>query len=336
MKSVQLVYGSGGQVMQQLIGDLFMQVFVNFWLVEQEDQVCFDLVVFVVQGDCFVFFIDSYVIDLLFFFGGNIGKLVVCGIVNDVVVSGVILCYFFCGFIFEEGLEMVILEVVVVSMVDIVWVVGIVIVIGDIKVVLCGVVDKLFINIVGIGVILVDVYWGMQQISVGDVLLVSGMLGDYGVIIFNLCEQMGLDGVLFSDCVVLMLFIQILCLLSGVKVLCDVICGGVNVVVYEFVVVSGCGIELQEVMLLVNDMVCGVCELFGLDVLNFVNEGKLVFVVVCDEVENVLVYLWFYVLGCDVVIIGEVVVCLGVCFVGLYGVKWMFDFFYVELLLRIC
>lgn len=88
-----------------------------------------------VEGDCLVFFIDSYVIDLFFFFGGNIGKLVICGMVNDVVVSGVIFCYFFCGFIFEEGLLMEMLKSVVNSMVVIVWEVGIVIVIGDIKVV---------------------------------------------------------------------------------------------------------------------------------------------------------------------------------------------------------
>lgn len=262
-----------------------MEVFVNLWLVEQEDQVCFDLVQLVVEGDCLVFFIDSYVIDLLFFSGGNIGKLVICGIVNDVVVSGVILCYFFCGFIFEEGLLMEILKVVVISMVEIVCVVGIVIVIGDIKVVQCGVVDKLFINIVGMGVILVNIYWGVQMLIVGDVLLVSGIFGDYGVIIFNLCEQLGLDGELVSDCVVLMLFIQMLCDIFGVKVLCDVICGGVNVVVYEFVVVCGCGIEFLEVVLFVKFVVCGVCELLGLDVLNFVNEGKLVIVVECNVVE---------------------------------------------------
>lgn len=89
----------------------------------------------VAEGDRLAFFIDSYVIDSLFFFGGNIGKLAICGIVNDVAVSGVISRYFFCGFIFEEGLSMEILKVVVISMVEIVRAVGIVIVIGDIKVV---------------------------------------------------------------------------------------------------------------------------------------------------------------------------------------------------------
>ncbi|HGK4166212.1 TPA: formate hydrogenlyase transcriptional activator FlhA [Klebsiella pneumoniae] len=279
MKSVQLAHGSGGQAMQQLIGDLFMQAFANPWLAEQEDQARLDLAALAAQGDRLAFSTDSYVIDPLFFPGGNIGKLAVCGTANDVAVSGAIPRYLSCGFILEEGLEMATLEAVVASMADTARAAGIAIVTGDTKVVPRGAADKLFINTAGIGAIPADVRWGTQQISAGDVLLVSGTLGDHGATILNLREQMGLDGALSSDCAVLTPLIQTLRPLSGVKALRDATRGGVNAVAHEFAAASGCGIELQEATLPVNDTVRGVCELLGLDALNFANEGKLVLAV---------------------------------------------------------
>ncbi len=191
MKSVQLAHGSGGQAMQQLIGDLFMQAFANPWLAEQEDQARLDLAALAAQGDRLAFSTDSYVIDPLFFPGGNIGKLAVCGTANDVAVSGAIPRYLSCGFILEEGLEMATLEAVVASMADTARAAGVAIVTGDTKVVPRGAADKLFINTAGIGAIPADVHWGTQQISAGDVLLVSGTLGDHGATILNLREQMG-------------------------------------------------------------------------------------------------------------------------------------------------
>ncbi len=116
-------------------------------------------------------------IDPLFFPGGNIGKLAVCGTANDVAVSGAIPRYLSCGLILEEGLEMATLEAVVASMADTARAAGIAIVTGDTKVVPRGAADKLFINTAGIGAIPADVHWGTQQISAGDVLLVSGTLG---------------------------------------------------------------------------------------------------------------------------------------------------------------
>lgn len=197
---------------------------------------------------------------------------------------------------------------------------GIAIVTGDTKVVPRGAADKLFINTAGIGAIPADVRWGTQQISAGDVLLVSGTLGDHGATILNLRERMGLDGALSSDCAVLTPLIQTLRPLSGVKALRDATRGGVNAVAHEFAA-SGCGIELQEATLPVNDTVRGVCELLGLDALNFANEGKLVLAVARDEAENVLAHLRSHALGRDAAIIGEVVVRPGVRSVGLYGVE---------------
>ncbi|HBW2221605.1 hydrogenase expression/formation protein HypE [Klebsiella quasipneumoniae] len=336
MKSVQLAHGSGGQAMQQLIGDLFMQAFANPWLAEQEDQARLDLAALAAQGDRLAFSTDSYVIDPLFFPGGNIGKLAVCGTANDVAVSGAIPRYLSCGFILEEGLEMATLEAVVASMADTAQAAGIAIVTGDTKVVPRGAADKLFINTAGIGAIPADVRWGTQQISAGDVLLVSGTLGDHGATILNLREQMGLDGALSSDCAVLTPLIQTLRPLGGVKALRDATRGGVNAVAHEFAAASGCGIELHEAKLPVNDTVRGVCELLGLDALNFANEGKLVIAVAREEAENVLAHIRSHALGREAAIIGEVVARPGVRSVGLYGVKRTLDLPHAEPLPRIC
>lgn len=110
MNNIQLAHGSGGQAMQQLINSLFMEAFANPWLAEQEDQARLDLAQLVAEGDRLAFSTDSYVIDPLFFPGGNIGKLAICGTANDVAVSGAIPRYLSCGFILEEGLPMETLE----------------------------------------------------------------------------------------------------------------------------------------------------------------------------------------------------------------------------------
>ena len=169
MKSVQLAHGSGGQAMQQLIASLFMQAFANPWLAEQEDQARLDLAQLTAQGDRLAFSTDSYVIDPLFFPGGDIGKLAVCGTANDVAVSGALPRYLSCGFILEEGLEMATLEAVVNSMARTAQAAEIAIVTGDTKVVPRGAADKLFINTAGIGAIPADIRWGAQQIAPGDV-----------------------------------------------------------------------------------------------------------------------------------------------------------------------
>ena len=116
MKTVEMAHGSGGLAMQQLINRLFMEAFDNPWLAEQEDQARIDLASLTAQGDRLAFSTDSYVIDPLFFPGGDIGKLAVCGTANDVAVSGAIPRYLSCGFILEEGLPMETLAAVVSSM----------------------------------------------------------------------------------------------------------------------------------------------------------------------------------------------------------------------------
>ncbi len=134
-----------------------------------------------------------------------------------------------------------------------------------------GAADKLFINTAGMGAIPADIRWGAQTLSVGDVLLVSGTLGDHGATILNLREQLGLDGELASDCAVLTPLIQTLRHIDGVKALRDATRGGVNAVAHEFAASCGYGIELSESALPLKPAVRGVCELLGLDALNFAN-----------------------------------------------------------------
>lgn len=336
MNEVQMAHGSGGQAMQQLIGELFMQAFANPWLAEQEDQARLDLTALAAGGDRLAFSTDSYVIDPLIFPGGDIGKLAVCGTANDVAVSGAIPRYLSCGFILEEGLPMATLKQVVESMAATARSAGIAIVTGDTKVVQRGAADKLFINTAGIGAIPATLHWAAASLQPGDVLLASGTLGDHGATILNLREGLGLDGELTSDCAVLTPLIETLCDLPGVKALRDATRGGVNAVVHEFAAACGYGIELQESKLPINPAVRGVCELLGLDALNFANEGKLVIAVARDSADLALSRLRAHPLGKDAAMIGEVVEQQGVRLAGLYGVKRLLDLPHAEPLPRIC
>jgi len=336
MNEVQMAHGSGGQAMQQLIGELFMQAFANPWLAEQEDQARLDLTALAAGGDRLAFSTDSYVIDPLIFPGGDIGKLAVCGTANDVAVSGAIPRYLSCGFILEEGLSMAILKQVVESMAATARNAGIAIVTGDTKVVQRGAADKLFINTAGIGAIPATIHWAAASLQPGDVLLASGTLGVHGATILNLREGLGLDGELSSDCAVLTPLIETLRDLPGIKALRDATRGGVNAVVHEFAAACGYGIELQESKLPINPAVRGVCELLGLDALNFANEGKLVIAVARDSAELALSRLRAHPSGKDAAMIGEVVEQQGVRLAGLYGVKRLLDLPHAEPLPRIC
>ncbi|EKM0373860.1 hydrogenase expression/formation protein HypE [Cronobacter turicensis] len=336
MNTITLAHGSGGQAMQQLIDRLFMQAFENPWLAEQEDQARLPLAELTARGDRLAFSTDSYVIDPLFFPGGDIGKLAICGTANDVAVSGAVPRWLSCGFILEEGLEMATLEKVAHSMAATAHAAGIQIVTGDTKVVPRGAADKLFINTAGLGAIPADIHWGARQLAPGDVLLVSGTLGDHGATILNLREQLGLEGELASDCALLSPLIQQLRAVPGVKALRDATRGGVNAVVHEFAASAGCGIELQERALPLKPAVRGVCELLGLDALNFANEGKLVIGVAREAAQHALAALRAHPLGQDATMIGEVVAQKGVRLAGIYGVKRTLDLPHSEPLPRIC
>ena len=336
MNTITLAHGSGGQAMQQLIGQLFMRAFANPWLDEQEDQARLPLAELTARGDRLAFSTDSYIIDPLFFPGGDIGKLAVCGTANDVAVSGALPRWLSCGFILEEGLALATLDRVVNSMAATAREAGIEIVTGDTKVVPRGAADKLFINTAGLGAIPATIHWSAASLTPGDLLLVSGTLGDHGATILNLREELGLEGALSSDCALLSPLIEALRPIRGVKALRDATRGGVNAVMHEFAASSGCGMALQEKALPLKPSVRGVCELLGLDALNFANEGKLVIGVAREAAQQALETMKAHPLGRDAAIVGEVTASAGVRLCGLYGVKRTLDLPHSEPLPRIC
>ncbi|HCM60927.1 MAG TPA: hydrogenase expression/formation protein HypE [Morganella sp. (in: Bacteria)] len=333
---ITLAQGNGGQGMQQLIDSLFLQAFSNPYLNEKEDQARIPLAELQAAGDRLAFSTDSYVIDPIIFPGGNIGKLAVCGTANDLSVGGAIPRYLSCGFILEEGLSFDILSQLVTSMAEAAKANGIQIVTGDTKVVPRGAADKIFINTAGIGVIPSQLNWAAAQCRPGDKIIVSGTLGDHGAAILNLRENLGLDADLQSDCAVLEPMLAPLRMISGVRAVRDATRGGVTAILHEFSDASQCGMNIEEQALPMKNAVRGVCELLGLEALNFANEGKVV-IVVAPEAENaVLAALYASPLGQDACTIGQVTEEKKVKVQGIFGATRLLDLPYNEPLPRIC
>lgn len=333
---ITMAHGSGGAAMQQLLDDLFLPAFANPQLDQREDQARLDLAELTQQGDRLAFTTDSYVIDPIFFPGGDIGKLAICGTANDLAVSGALPRYLSCGFILEEGLPLPELQRVVVSMAATAQQAGIRIATGDTKVVQRGAADKVFINTAGIGVIPSGLNWAAQNIRVGDAVIVSGTLGDHGATILNLREKLGMSLDVISDCAVLTPLIERLRAIDGVRAMRDATRGGVNAILHEFSRAAGVGIEVQESLLPIAPAVRGICELLGLDAINFANEGKLVVVAAPQAAQNVLSALRAHPLGADAALIGTVTEGRQVRLQGAYGISRLLDLPHAEPLPRIC
>lgn len=336
LKEITLAHGSGGRAMQQLIEQLFLQAFDNPLLGQREDQARLPLAALAQQGDRLAFTTDSYVIDPLFFPGGDIGKLAVCGTANDIAVSGASPQYLSCGFIIEEGFAGADLLRIVASMAQTARDAGIQIVTGDTKVVPRGAADKLFINTAGIGVIPTDIHWGTSEIRPGDKIIVSGTLGDHGATILNLREQLGLEATLASDCAVLAPLIAPLREIDGVRALRDATRGGVTAILHEYAQASGCGMEINESDLPLKQAVRGICEILGLEALNFANEGKLVLVVAAEAESAALAALRSHPLGRDAATIGVVTEKPQVRLCGVFGASRLLDLPHNEPMPRIC
>ncbi|OAT25856.1 hydrogenase expression/formation protein HypE [Proteus myxofaciens] len=333
---ITLAQGNGGQGMQQLIEGLFLREFDNPLLNEKEDQARISLNELTALGDRLAFSTDSYVIDPIIFPGGNIGKLSVCGTANDLSVGGAIPRYLSCGFILEEGLPFEVLETLVIAMAKTAKQAGIQIVTGDTKVVPRGAADKIFINTAGIGVIPHAIEWAASHINIGDKLIVSGTIGDHGATILNLRENLGLEADLQSDCAVLEPMIAPLRNISGIRALRDATRGGVTAILHEFANACGHGMNIYESALPMKQSVRGICELLGLEALNFANEGKIVLVVSPDAEKQVLETLNQHVLGENATTIGEVTPEKSIRLTGIFGTSRLLDLPYNEPLPRIC
>ena len=305
-KTITLAHGSGGKAMSDLIQDIFLGSFDNTLLSDLEDQARINLAELSTIGDRLAFTTDSYVIDPIFFPGGNIGELAVNGTVNDLAVGGATPLYISCGIIIEEGFPMENLRQIVRSMKQAADLAGVQIVTGDTKVVNRGSADKIFINTTGIGVIPEKIEISAGNIRSGDAIIVNGYLGDHGAAITVAREELALESSIKSDCQPLNGLVEaILTVCPQVRAMRDATRGGLATVLNEFALSSEVGIRLYEEALPIREEVRGVCELLGLDPLYMANEGKLVVLVPKDRSTEVLTAMKKHPYGKDAAIVGE-------------------------------
>ncbi|HEX3638851.1 MAG TPA: hydrogenase expression/formation protein HypE [Paraburkholderia sp.] len=305
--SVNLAHGSGGRAMRDLIEDVFVSTFDNPALAALEDQAVFALGDLAAHGDRLAFTTDSYVVDPLFFPGGDIGTLAVSGTVNDLAVCGATPLYLSCAVVIEEGFSVDLLRRVAASMHRVALEAGVAIVTGDTKVVERGCADKLFINTAGIGVVRRDVSISARNARAGDVVIVNGYLGDHGAAILVARQQLALEADIESDCCPLNgLIAAMLDACPQIHCLRDATRGGVATVLNEFAQSSNVTIRLDEAALPLREQVQGACEILGLDPLYLANEGKLVAIVPAEAAGRVLVAMRAHPAGREAAVIGTV------------------------------
>ena len=306
-ETVTLAHGAGGKAMRDLIGDLFVDGFANDTLSQLEDQARFDANALLNTGDQLALTTDSYVVDPLFFPGGDIGKLAVAGTVNDLAVGGAVPRYLTCGMIIEEGMSVADLRRIVASMKATADAAGVQIVTGDTKVVHKGAADKLFINTAGVGIIPAGIDIASHRARPGDAILINGFIGDHGAAIADARGDMGLESHIESDCQPLNDLIQtMLAACPDIHCLRDATRGGVATVLNEFAEASKVCIRLDETQLPVRPEVRGLSEILGLDPLYLANEGKLVAIVPGDHADAVLTAMRAHPAGEHSAIVGHV------------------------------
>lgn len=268
-KQVTLAMGNGGEENNELITKIFYKAFKNDILAKSEDAA-------VIHGGELAFSTDSFTVSPLFFSGGDIGKLAVCGTCNDLAMMGAKPKYLTCSVIIEEGFSVEELERIVASMKKELEINGAIVVSGDTKVVPRGSVDKIFINTTGIGEIQRKGI-SSNAISEDDVILLSRDMGCHGATIFAAREGIELTSSLKSDCASLTLQVQAL-LDAGIKIsaMRDATRGGVGAVLNEWAKQSRICIEVQEDTVPVSEEVYGICEMLGFEAFNLANEGTFV------------------------------------------------------------
>ncbi len=337
---ITLAHGGGGKAMRDLIDDVFIDEFSNPALNTLEDQARFSLEDLASYGDRLAITTDSYVIDPLFFPGGDIGKLAICGTVNDLAVGGATPLYLTCAMIIEEGMRVDTLRQIVSSMAATARAAGVHIVTGDTKVVERGSCDKIFINTAGVGVIREEYHLGAHQARPGDHILVNGFLGDHGAAILNARGDMQLSCPIESDCAPLHTLIQsLLHAAPNTRFIRDATRGGIASVLNEIAETSRCAIEIHETLTPIRTEIKGFCEILGLDPLYLANEGKLVAVVPEAETAAALAAMQAHPLGQDAADIGSVLATGRAGRVHMqtsFGGKRIVDMLVGEQLPRIC
>jgi len=299
---ILLAYGSGGKMSHQLTQQLFLPCFDNAFLRSLDDAAIME-----VPAGRLALTTDSFVVKPLFFPGGDIGKLAVCGTVNDLAMKGAKPLYLTASFIIEEGLRLAELRWVVESMARMAKEVGVQIVAGDTKVVEKGQADSLYINTAGVGFVPPGLDLSGANPRPGDVVILSGAIGDHGIAVLSQREGLGFETSIASDCAPLHGLVEaILSVSREVRALRDPTRGGLATTLNEFALQAGVAIRVEEEAIPVHEGVRAACEMLGYDPLYIANEGKLVAIVPAETAEEILARLRAERCGEEAAIIGTV------------------------------
>ena len=331
---VDMSHGSGGRAMAQLIEELFLRAFDNPWLRQQNDQATFSI-----PAGRMVMATDSHVVSPLFFPGGDIGCLSVHGTINDVAMAGADPLYLAAGFVLEEGFPLADLKRIVESMAAAAAEARVPVVTGDTKVVEQGKGDGVFITTTGIGIVPAGVHVSGDRARPGDRILVNGTMGDHGVAIMSLRENLTFETTIASDTAALHgLVAAMVRAVPDVHCLRDPTRGGLATTLNELARQSRCGMLIDERAIPVRAEVHAACEFLGLDPLYVANEGKLVAICAPGDAERLLASMRAHPQGRGAAVIGEVIedphhfVQMDTSFGGRRVVDWLTG----EQLPRIC
>lgn len=324
---ITLAHGSGGQATSQLIDEVFAKEFSNPVLNQMEDSA-------VVGGARRIAITtDSFVVTPLIFKGGDIGRLAVCGTVNDLLMRGAVPKYLTCGFILEEGVDSEILNKVVKSMAATAKEAGITIVAGDTKVIEGN--GGMYINTTGVGFVADGVVIGSSRCQKRDVIIVSGNMGDHHAAILS--ERMEIENEIMSDCAPLGDIVNNL-IEAGIEIhaMRDITRGGLGTVLNELAASSEVAMELEETKIPVSEQVASFCKILGLDPLHMGNEGKLTAIIPEEQAEQALSIIKSSKYGENATIVGRVTEGSGVTMLTRLGGRRGVSVLIGEGLPRIC
>ncbi|MDD6211923.1 MAG: hydrogenase expression/formation protein HypE [Clostridiales bacterium] len=300
-KTVTLAHGAGGRQTSELIDEVFKAHFAN------PDLTADDAAVLMPPVGKMAMSTDGFIVSPAFFPGGNIGKLSICGTVNDLACMGAKPLYLSCAFVIEEGYPMEKLEEIAAAMEKTAKEAGVRIVSGDTKVAGKGQVDGVFITTTGIGEILPGIATSGEAARPGDAIIVTGDIGRHGCTVLLERENFGIETDITSDCAPLWGTVEaVLNATKDVHVIRDATRGGVGTVLYEVAEQSRAGIQLDSSAIPVDDQVRGVCGMLGLEPLYLACEGRMVIMAPKDRAEKILAVLKTCPYSSDAAIIGEV------------------------------